>query len=151
MKHTDSSKTFDITDRVGRGAGSALLSRTPRDHVRCTEITASETRSVEQAGDVGCSMTVDITDTVAAGCVYSRGARGVCPEPPKAARPWVVHQRRSRSDGPERRLAHHAIYWSRGVLRERFRRASCLAFWRRRETSSRKLLSISRLTASVEG
>jgi len=30
------SRTFDIADRVGRGAGSALLSRTPRDHVRCT-------------------------------------------------------------------------------------------------------------------
>jgi len=29
-----SSRAFDITNHAGRGAGSALLSRTPRDHLR---------------------------------------------------------------------------------------------------------------------
>ena len=66
-KRVGSSRTFDITDRVGRGAGSALLSRTPRDHVRCTGIAASEWRSHEQAGNVGTERAVDITRRVALG------------------------------------------------------------------------------------
>jgi hypothetical protein len=44
-----SSKTVDITDHVGRGAGSALLSRTPRDHVRWMGIAASEGQSQGRA------------------------------------------------------------------------------------------------------
>ena len=47
------SRPVDIADHAGRGAGSALLSRTPRDHVRCTGIAASECRRHEQAKDVG--------------------------------------------------------------------------------------------------
>lgn len=61
------SRTVDITDRVGRGAGSALLSSTPRDHVRGTGIEASKWRSHEQAEGVGSSMTVGITDTAVPG------------------------------------------------------------------------------------
>ena len=90
------SRTVDIADHAGRGAGSALLSRTPRDHVRCTGIPASECRRHEQARAVDSSMTVDITNTGAPGAQAagpaftpgrsssmraSCGARAIRPEP----------------------------------------------------------------------
>jgi len=66
-KRAGSSRTFDIANHAGRGAGSALLSRTPRDHVRCMGIAASEWRSHEQAGTVGTEMGMVITSTRALG------------------------------------------------------------------------------------
>lgn len=77
------SRPVDIADHVGRGAGSALLSRTPRDHVRCTGIATSEWRSHEQAEGIGSSMTVDITDTGAAGA--QAAGPGLLPRADQAA------------------------------------------------------------------